>query len=258
MIALRDVTFSYKKGRRALDRISLKIDKGEHVAVIGPNASGKTTLAMIMNALLVPDSGDCIVDGVNTRDDAVHARKAVGLVFQDPESQVVARHVRDDVAFGPTNLGLPTGEVEERVYGSLGAVGMESLVDREVSGLSGGQKQLLAIAGVLAMRPSYIVMDEPTSLLDGKGKETVDDAIAGLKKYGIGIVRITHDMPEALCADRAVVLDGGRIIADALPEMVFSDRALLDGIGVEPPYAFKLMRALGRDILTGEVSHICR
>jgi energy-coupling factor transporter ATP-binding protein EcfA2 len=257
LIALKDVTFSYK-GRRALDRVSLEIDKGEHVALIGPNASGKTTLAMIMNALLLPDSGDCIVDGVHTRDDAMHARKAVGLVFQDPESQAVARHVRDDVAFGPMNLGLLSGEVEERVFESLGAVGMESLVDREVSGLSGGQKQLLAIAGVLAMRPSYVVLDEPTSLLDGRGTTAVDGAIGNLKIVGTGVVVITHDMAEALRADRVIVLDEGRIIADAPPSVVFSDRALLEGIGVEPPYAFKLVQALGRDILTGEVSHICR
>jgi energy-coupling factor transport system ATP-binding protein len=257
LIALQDVSFTYM-GLWALDHISLEIDKGEYVAVIGPNASGKTTLAMIMNALLVPDSGDCIVDGINTRDDAMHARKAVGLVFQDPESQAVSRHVRDDVAFGPTNLGLPTGEVEERVFESLGAVGMESLVDREVSGLSGGQKQLLAIAGVLAMRPSYVVLDEPTSLLDGRGAEAVDGTIAGLKKYGIGIVVITHDMSEALHADRVIVLDEGRIIADEPPRVIFSDGALLESIGIDPPYAFKLMQALGRDILTGEVSHICR
>lgn len=160
MIELKDVSFAYK-GRRVLDSISLMINKGEHVALIGPNASGKSTLARVMNALLLPDEGDCIVDGINTKDDPVYARRAVGMVFQDPESQAVARRVRDDVAFGPINLELPAGEVESRVMEALDAVGMKSQADREVSGLSGGRKQLLAIAGVLAMRPSYIVMDEP-------------------------------------------------------------------------------------------------
>lgn len=257
MIALRDVSFSYG-GRRALEGVSLGIDKGEHVAVIGPNASGKSTLAMMMNALLVPDSGDCIVDGVNTRDDAMHARKAVGLVFQDPECQVVARHVRDDVAFGPVNLGLPAGEVERRIIEALASVDMVSFIDREVSSLSGGQKQLLAMAGVLAMRPSYVVLDEPTSLLDGRGVEAVDRAMAGVKEHGMGIVMITHDMAEALRADRVIVLGGGRIIADAPPRAIFSDGALLESLGFDPPYAFKLMRALGREILTGEVGFTCR
>jgi energy-coupling factor transporter ATP-binding protein EcfA2 len=257
MIELKGVSYAYD-GRRALDRVSLRIDRGEHLAIIGPNASGKTTLAMVMNALLVPDEGDCIVDGVNTRDDAMHARKAVGLVFQDPERQLVSRHVRDDVSFGPRNLGLPSGDVEARVLESLVAIGLRDFVDREVRALSGGQKQLLAIAGVLAMRPSYIVMDEPTSLLDGRGVEAVDDAIAGLKKHGKGIVVITHDMSEALRADRVVVLDGGRIIADAPPRALFSDEALLSKIGVEPPYVFKLLQASGSDILPEEVCRICR
>ncbi len=257
MIALKDVTFSYK-GRRALDRLSLEIDKGEHVAVIGPNASGKTTLAMIMNALLVPDNGDCIVDGINTRDDAMHARKAVGLVFQDPESQAVARHVRDDVAFGPMNLGLSCEEVESRVAEALNAVGMKSFIDGEISGLSGGRKQLLAIAGVLAMRPSYVVMDEPTSLLDGRGIEAVDGAIESLKKSGISVVIITHDMAEALRADRIVALEDGHIVADARPQVIFSDEVLLSKIGVEPPYTFKLLQALGSEVLPQEVSRICR
>jgi energy-coupling factor transporter ATP-binding protein EcfA2 len=251
------VSYAYN-GRRALDRVSLYINSGERVAIIGPNASGKTTLAMIMDALLLPDSGDCFVDGINTRDDVMHARKAVGLVFQDPDSQVVARHVRDDVAFGPVNLGLPVEEVQGRVLESLRAVGLEGFVGREASGLSGGQKQLLAIAGVLAMRPSFVVMDEPTSLLDGRGREAVDSAIAGLKKQGIGVVVITHDMAEALCADRIIVLDGGRVVADAGPQAIFSDEALLSKVGVEPPYTFKLARAMGNGVLPEGVSRICR
>jgi len=257
LIELKDVSFAYK-GRRVLDSISLMINKGEHVALIGPNASGKSTLARVMNALLLPDEGDCIVDGISTKDDPVYARRAVGMVFQDPESQAVACRVRDDVAFGPINLGLPAGEVESRVMEALDAVGMKSQADREVSGLSGGRKQLLAIAGLLAMRPSYIVMDEPTSLLDGRGMEAVGGAIAGLKKAGIGVVVITHDMAEALRADRIIVLKDGHIIADAQPQAVFSNEAILTGIGVEPPYAFKLLQASGTHALVDEVSRICR
>jgi len=257
VIELKNVFYTYNS-RRALGGVSLSINRGEHVAIIGPNASGKTTLAMVMNALLMPDRGDCIVDGINTRDDAPRARRAVGLVFQDPECQAVARHIRDDVAFGPRNLGLPAPETEARVSGSLEAVGMGGFIDREIRGLSGGQKQLLAIAGVLAMRPPYVIMDEPTSLLDGRGKDAVGNAIAGLKKTGKGVIVITHDMSEALRADRVIVLDGGRIIAAAPPRAIFSDGALLERIGVDPPYAFKLMQELGRDVLKGEWGRICR
>jgi energy-coupling factor transport system ATP-binding protein len=256
LIALKDVSFSYE-GRRALDGVSLTIKKGEHVAVIGPNASGKSTLARVMNALLIPEGGDCIVDGVNTRDEPGHARKAVGMVFQDPDSQVVARRVADDVAFGPTNLGLPEEEVQRRVAKCLGAVGMKALMGREVAGLSGGEKQLLAIAGVLAMGPSYIVLDEPTAFLDAKGTEAVDSVIARLKEAWAGVVVVTHDMGEALQADRVVVLYDGRIVADASPSDIFSDVELLNVIGVEPPYTFKLMCS-GDDYLIRELCRGCR
>ncbi len=257
MIELRRVSYSYR-GRRALDGVSLRFDKGEHVAVIGPNASGKTTLALMMNALLLPDSGDCVVDGVDTRDDAMHARKAVGLVFQDPESQAVARHVRDDVAFGPVNLGLSAKEVNGRVFESLRGVGLDGFAGREVSGLSGGQKQLLAIAGALAMRPSYVVMDEPTALLDGRGREAVNAVIAGLKERGMGVVVITHDMSEAVRAGRVVALDGGRVVADARPHEVFTNKMVLSRLGIEPPYEFRLLRALGTEMLPEEVRGIWR
>lgn len=257
MIELRGVSYAYK-GRRALGGVSLKVDKGEHVALIGPNASGKTTLAMMMNALLIPDEGDCIVDGVSTKDDVMHARKAVGMVFQDPESQIVSRRVGDDVAFGPINIGLSPGEIEIRVKEALAAVGMEGFIDREVSGLSGGRKQLLAIAGALAMRPSYVVMDEPTSLLDGRGREAVGRAITNLKKAGIGITVITHDMAEALQADRIVALMDGRVVSDARPQAFFSDEAAMARIGVEPPYAFKLLQATGTHAIVDEVSRTCR
>ncbi|BAI60452.1 putative cobalt ABC transporter ATP binding protein [Methanocella paludicola SANAE] len=246
MISLRDVSFSYGC-LSALDHISLQVEKGEHMALIGPNASGKTTLAMVMNALLTPDRGECLVEGIDTRDDPMFARRTVGMVFQDPESQTVARRVWDDVAFGPMNLGLPDGEVEKRVRESLDHVGLGAFSRREVSCLSGGQKQLLAVAGILAMKPSYIVFDEPTALLDGPGCRMVNKAVAGLKKNGIGIITITHDMEEALTADRIVALDTGRIVADMPPASLFSDEALMARIGIKPPYTFNL--AVPREVV---------
>ncbi len=244
MISLRGVSFSYG-ARRALDTISLNIEKGERVAIIGPNASGKTTLAMVMNALITPDEGDCLVDGIDTKADPMFARRTVGIVFQDPESQAVARRVWDDVAFGPVNLGLSEAGVEERVRGSLALVGLGDKAKSEVSSLSGGQKQLMAIAGIVAMEPSYIVFDEPTALLDGPGCRMVCGAMSDLKKKGIGIITITHDVEEALASDRIVALDGGRVVADMPPASLFSDTALMGRIGVRPPYTYELARYAG-------------
>lgn len=255
MISLRGVSFSYGT-RRALDAISLNIEKGERVAIIGPNASGKTTLAMVMNALITPDEGDCIVDGIDTKADPMFARRSVGMVFQEPDSQVVARRVWDDVAFGPANLGLSEAEAEERVRKALALAGLGNKAKSEVSCLSGGQKQLLAIAGILAMMPSYIVFDEPTALLDGPGCRMVGKAIADLKKQGIGIITITHDLEEALISDRIVALDRGRIVADMPPASLFSDEAVMSRIGVRPPYTYELAKYAGRIPL--EVTRECR
>ncbi|WP_174590400.1 energy-coupling factor ABC transporter ATP-binding protein [Methanocella conradii] len=253
MIELRNVSYSYG-GLKALDRVSLAINRGERVALVGPNASGKSTLARIMNALLLPCEGECIVDGVDTKADPMHARKAVGMVFQDPDSQIVARRVVDDVAFGPRNLGLPEKEVQRRVFEALKAVGLEP--DGEAQRLSGGQKQLLAIAGVLAMRPSYVILDEPTTFLDCRGSRLVEDAISGLK--GLGVVVITHDMEEAARADRLVALSGGRVVADSTPERFFSDDAQLAMAGVEPPYSFRLRKASIPAPMAHEVVRSCR
>jgi energy-coupling factor transport system ATP-binding protein len=253
LISLDNVSFSYA-GRPALDHISLRIGKGEHVALIGPNSSGKSTLARIMNGLLLPDAGDCLVDGVLTRDDPMHARRAVGMVFQDPESQIISRLVRDDVAFGPGNLGLPGEEISARVRGALEAVGLKGFEGREVSCLSGGQKQLLAIAGILAMRPEFVILDEPTALLDARGSALVRKAMAGLKSDGIGTLIITHDMEEACQADRIVALIRGRIVADMSPAAFFNDSALIARIGVRPPYSLELMK----HAVPAEVVRECR
>ena len=253
MIALRDVSYSYG-GFRALDRVSFSINKGERVALVGPNASGKSTLARIMNALLLPCEGKCIVDGIDTWDDPMSARMRVGMVFQDPDSQIVSRRVLDDVAFGPRNLGLPEKDAKKRAVEALEAVGLEP--EGETWRLSGGQKQLLAIAGVLAMRPSYVILDEPTAFLDYRSSMMVEEAISGLE--GMGVVIITHDMEEAALADRIIALRGGRVVADATPDSFFYDDAMTRLAGVEPPYSFRLCKASIPALVAREVVRPCR
>jgi energy-coupling factor transport system ATP-binding protein len=219
MIELRHVCLSF--GRvPALKDFSLEVRAGEHVAIMGPAAAGKSTLAKVMDGLLLPDSGECLVNGVSTRDDPMHARRLVGLVFQEPEDQVVARRVEDDIAFGPRNLGAD--DVGGRVTEALRQAGIEGLAGRNIHSLSGGQKQLVAIAGVLAMRPVFLVLDEPTAMLDATGTRMVMETVAALKKEGRGIVIITQDPAVAAVADRIVVMSAGRIVTQGPPREVFS------------------------------------
>ncbi len=243
MIELRHVSYSYG-GRPAIRDMSLTIKNGDHVAIIGPNASGKSTLAHLINGLIVPDEGDCFVDGINTKEDIYAARKAAGIVFQNPDDQILSRRVVDDVMFGPLNLGLSSAEAMARATGSLRSLGIESLSGRATHSLSGGQKQLVAIAGVLAMRPSHVIFDEPTAFLDGDGIEAVRGVMQKLKNNGMGIAVVTHDMEEALLADRIIVLHGGRIILDGTPEAVFSSETLLREAGLEMPFRILLSSAL--------------
>jgi len=219
MIEVRHAGLSYGRAP-VLKDISLEVRGSEHVAIMGPAAAGKSTLARVMDGLLLPDSGDCLVDGVSTRDDPMHARRLVGLVFQEPEDQAVARRVEDDIAFGPGNLGAD--DVSERVAEAMRLAGIEGLAGRNIHSLSGGQKQLVAIAGVLAMRPAYLVMDEPTSLLDSAGTKMITDTVAALKKECRGIVVITQDPTVAAVADRLVVMSRGSIVAQGPPREVFS------------------------------------
>jgi energy-coupling factor transporter ATPase len=243
MIELKDVYYSYR-GRRALCGVSLEIKKGRHLALVGPNASGKSTLALMMNAQLLPDSGDCIVDGMSTKELPLHARRSIAMVFQNPDDQLVSRKVWEDVAFGPRNLGLPDAKVGQRVKNALLSVGLEGYEDRSSHTLSGGQKQLLAIAGALAMEPDYIVLDEPTALLDCIGARAVRDVVLGLKQRGKGIIWITHDMEEAMAADIVAVLKEGKILASMTPGELFSDQGILAEAGLEAPYSWRLKKSL--------------
>jgi energy-coupling factor transporter ATP-binding protein EcfA2 len=240
MIELRHVCISFGHVP-ALKDVSLEVRAGEHVAIMGPAASGKSTLAKVMDGLLLPDGGDCLVNGISTRDDRMHARRLVGLVFQEPEDQAVARRVEDDIAFGPRNLWAD--DVGERVAEAMRLAGIEGLAGRNIHSLSGGQKQLVAIAGVLAMRPAYLVMDEPTSLLDGIGMQMIMDAIASLKKEGRGIVVITQDPAVAAAADRIIVMSAGSIVANGQPREVFAHCP--EGL-IELPEMARLSVALGK------------
>ena len=229
-------------GKTAIDGITLDIEKGSFVAVCGMNGSGKSTLAKCFNGLLVPTSGSVTVDGFSTADDAHiwDVRSRVGMVFQNPDNQIVSSIVEDDVAFGPENLGIEPSEIRRRVDDALERVGMTSRRHKGAHMLSGGQKQRLAIAGAIAMRPDCIVFDEPTAMLDPKGRGTVMDIIRDLHADGITCVLITHFMSEAEQAERVIVLKDGKLLCDRTPEALFSDRAMIEKAGLEMPPAIEL------------------
>lgn len=226
-ISVKDVSFVYDISGNislcALKGVSFTISKGEHVALIGSNGSGKSTLAKLLNGLTFPAEGDINVDGINTRQKskAYEIRKKVGIVFQNPDNQIVATIVEDDVAFGPENLGIARDEMIERVDWALEKTGMIENRYRVVSKLSGGQKQRVAIAGVLAMKPDVIIFDESTSMLDPEGKKDILDIIHTLKQEGITIVHITHSMEEVVDADKVIVLNKGRLKFTGTPEELF-------------------------------------
>lgn len=244
MIKLCDVYYKYEPdGIEALHGISLEINDGEHLALIGPNGCGKTTLVQHLNALLLPGDGTVSIDGLATRDLAsqVAIRSLVGMVFQNPESQIVGMTVEEDVAFGPENLCLPTSEIRERVVQALSRVGITELAGRNIEHLSGGEKKLVAIAGVLAMQPRYIAFDEPTAFLDPAASERILKIIDKLYSENIGIIHITHNMNEAAMAGRIVVLNAGRISLDGTPAEIFSKVDLLSEMGMQLPQATEMM-----------------
>jgi energy-coupling factor transport system ATP-binding protein len=244
----------------ALDGIDLEIPAGQWVAIAGPNGSGKSTLAKHFNALLIPTRGRVLVDGLDTADPSLvwEVRRRVGMVFQNPDNQIVATVVEEDVAFGPENLGVPQAELRRRVDESLARVGMTQHARREPHQLSGGQKQRVAIAGALAMHPACLVLDEATSMLDPVGRADVLSLMQRLnRQLGLTVVHITHHMEEALIADRVLVMGRGRVIKDEPPERLFLDQAAIEAAGLELPPVIRLagrLRDHGLPIPSGLLS----
>ena len=233
--------------------ISLDIEKGRFIAILGHNGSGKSTLAKMMNAILVPDEGSVTVGGMDTKDESLtlDIRKMVGMVFQNPDNQIVANVVEEDVAFAPENLGVPTAEIRKRVDDSLMSVGMEGYALHAPHLLSGGQKQRIAIAGVLAMEPEIIVLDEPTAMLDPQGREDVISTIKRLcREKGMTVVLITHHMEECIDADKLVVLSGGEKVLEGTPLEVFSDVDRMKSEGLDVPEVMDVIHDLGLNIKT--------
>lgn len=242
-IEVNNVGYAYRLGEgqtvRALRGVSFTVERGEYIALVGMNGSGKSTLAKLLNGLYVPSAGDVLIDGVNTRDEerTFDIRRKVGMVFQNPDNQMVATIIEDDVAFGPENVGVPREEIVERVNEALEAVGMTQFRTRSASKLSGGQKQRVAIAGVLAMRPDIIVFDESTSMLDPEGRREILAVARKLNDGGITVITITHNMDEAAQADRIIALRKGRIVADGTPKEVFASTAVAECGLMLPPAA---------------------
>ena len=255
-IEFENVTYIYETededapvaGFPALTDVNLTINKGEFVAVLGHNGSGKSTLAKLCNAILEPTKGRVTVKGIvpDTEEKADEVRRIVGMVFQNPDNQIVATIVEDDVAFGPENLGIEPSEIRRRVDDALKCVNMYEFRHREPHKLSGGQKQRVAIAGVIAMQTECIVLDEPTAMLDPKGREEVMTTVRRLnKEMGITVVTVTHFMDEAVQADRVVIMDGGRVVMQGTPKEVFSDVEKLRSYGLDVPQSTELCHVLG-------------
>ncbi|MBQ1906939.1 MAG: energy-coupling factor transporter ATPase [Firmicutes bacterium] len=252
IISVQDIYFSYDEsdeGQQVLKGISLEIERGSFVAVVGPNGSGKSTFAKQLNALLLPQKGRVLAGGMDTADDSLlwDIRRTVGMVFQNPDNQLVSAVVEDDVAFGPENIGVPSEEIRRRVDEALAAVGMTGFEKHAPHNLSGGQKQRIAIAGVLAMQPDVIVFDEPTAMLDPRGRGEIMKIIEELHDSGKTVILITHFMEEAAKADRIVVLRDGKVDADGTPREIFSMSARLHDMKLELPFAVELARRLRED-----------
>ena len=276
MLQTEHLTFAYpaEEGQSAptaaLEDVTLSVEKGSFVVVLGHNGSGKSTLAKQMNAVLLPCGGTVYVDGMDTKQEALllEIRRRVGMVFQNPDNQIVANVVEEDVAFAPENLGIPTGEIRRRVDDALAAVGMSEYTRHAPHLLSGGQKQRVAIAGVIAMAPECVVLDEATAMLDPSGRREVLSAIRTLnRERGITVVLITHHMDEALGADRLIVMNDGHLAMDGTPAEVFTQVDALRAMGLAAPDTVELLYGLRQggmdvplDALTVEdcAAAICR
>ncbi len=266
-IQIEHLTFAYEKGpdaKKILKDLSFTVDRGSFVAVLGHNGSGKSTLAKLLNMIESPTEGKITVGGMDltdpemTEEQMIDVRRKIGMVFQDPDDQLVATIVEEDVAFGPENLGIEPKEIRRRVDEALDTVGMKQYARHAPHQLSGGQKQRVAIAGILAMRPECIIFDESTAMLDPYGRKDVMDTMLHLNKdEGITILTITHNMEEAVYADRVIVIDDGRIVLDGTPKEVFSRVETLHSFGLDVPQVTEVFYelnlsgyALPSDILT--------
>lgn len=248
LIEIQNVSYAYEDAAaKALNSVSLTINDGEFVAVVGHNGSGKSTLAKHLNALLLPTEGKVLVDGMDTADEAdtLSIRQRVGMVFQNPDNQLVTTIVEEDVAFGPENIGVPGNEIRTRVDRALAAVGMEKYAHSAPNMLSGGQKQRIAIAGMLAMQPKVLVLDEATAMLDPKGRRDIIDLVTKLhRENGITVVMITQYMEEAIGADRVAVMSGGELILEGTPKEVFSQDEFLHKHRLDVPVMQQLANRL--------------
>ncbi len=253
IIEVKNVTYEYtdeEKTFAAVKNLSLNIERGSFTVILGHNGSGKSTLAKMLNGLNKPTSGDVFADGINTKDEEteIEVKRKVGMVFQNPDNQIIASIVEEDVAFGPENLGIPPKEIEKRVEDALKAVDMWEFRKSTPHHLSGGQKQRIAIAGIIAMQPECLVLDEPTAMLDPKGRAEIISTLHRLNQdKGITVVLITHYMEEAENADRVIVMNDGEIIADDKPKVIFSDVERLKKVGLDVPQTAELLYNLKKN-----------
>lgn len=265
MISIKNLSFKYdyedENAKEILKDINLEIKEGEFVALLGHNGSGKSTLAKLINGLLLPGQGDVLVDGMNTKseEEIWDIRRTAGMVFQNPDNQLVATIVEDEVAFGPENMGIEPSEIRKRVDSALEDVGMAEYKKNAPHLLSGGQKQRVAIAGILAMSPKYIILDEPTAMLDPSGRREVIDTLIKLnKEEGKTIILITHYMEEAAISDRVVVMEDGNMVLSGTPREVFSQVDKIKGLGLDVPQVTELAYELKKDgfDISGEILNI--
>ncbi|TKC14304.1 energy-coupling factor ABC transporter ATP-binding protein [Robertmurraya kyonggiensis] len=247
VVKIENVSFKYEgQEQYALKDVSFQIYDGEWLAIVGHNGSGKSTLAKLLNGLQFPEEGRIQIGGIDLTEETVwDIRKLIGMVFQNPDNQFVGTTVQDDVAFGLENNGIPREDMVERVQSSLKSVKMEQFLDQEPHHLSGGQKQRVAIAGVIALRPKIIVLDEATSMLDPRGREEVLDTIRELKNdHQMTVISITHDLEEAAKADRIIVMNGGELYREGIPEEIFQMDEELVGLGLDIPFPVKMSKML--------------
>lgn len=245
-VDINNLSFEYEEGAKTIDQISFSVPKGSYTVVLGHNGSGKSTIAKLIIGLLEPKTGDITVDGIHLDEEHLYdVREKVGIVFQNPDNQFIGSTVRDDIAFGLENLCVPTEDMEDIIQTYAKKVNMTEFLDHEPTKLSGGQKQRVAIAGILAMHPSIIILDEATSMLDPRGKIEINNLVHELNQtQNMTILSITHDIEEAALSDHVILLDNGHIIDEGTPEKVLTQKEVLERIGLDVPFAYKISKKL--------------